>query len=142
TSSIRWRSIWGVTTTSSSREDLRVANLVWTRQLAKSLADAGWAQLRTLLEYQGAGAGKQVVVLAPAVTRQSPGRHPAVTTQDCSACGARVEKSLSVRTHLCPSCGFIADRALNAALTIYRAGQARGGAGAVVPAVQRASVGL
>ena len=44
---------------------------------------------------------------------------------DGSRCLQRVAKSLSVRTHVCPSCGLILDRDENAALNILRAGQAR-----------------
>jgi putative transposase len=33
--------------------------------------------------------------------------------------------SLSVRTHVCPSCGLVLDRDENAARNIRRAGQAR-----------------
>jgi putative transposase len=50
---------------------------------------------------------------------------PAYTSQDCSGCGERVEKSLSVRTHVCPSCDLVLDRDENAALNMLRAGQAR-----------------
>jgi putative transposase len=53
----------------------------------------------------------------------------AYTTQTCSnilrngqMCGTRVKKSLSVRTHICPSCGYIADRDHNAAATIKHKG--------------------
>ena len=44
---------------------------------------------------------------------------------DGSRCVQRVAKRLSVRTHVCPCCGLVLDRDLNAALTIHRAGQAR-----------------
>jgi putative transposase len=44
------------------------------------------------------------------------------TTQKCSGCGEYVQKSLSVRTHICPSCGLIEDRDVNAAKNILRAG--------------------
>ena len=100
-----------------SLEDLRVANLVRTHHLAKSIRDAGWGQLRTTLAYKAACAGKHVVVVAP--------HYP---SQDCSACGERVETSLSVRTQVCPSCGLLADRDHNAAMNLLRAGQARRGA--------------
>ncbi len=35
---------------------------------------------------------------------------PQFTSQACSACGAMVKKSLSVRTHICPNCGVVLDR--------------------------------
>ncbi len=49
---------------------------------------------------------------------------PKFTTQDCSGCGYRVQKSLSMRTHLCPQCGLILDRDWNAALNMLLAGLA------------------
>jgi len=82
--------------------------------LNKSISDAGWARFRTILEYKAAWAGKRVEALPPAYT-----------SQDCSGCGERVPKSLSVRTHVCPSCGLVLDRDENAAINILRAGQAR-----------------
>jgi putative transposase len=51
----------------------------------------------------------------------------AYTPQDCSDCGKRVHKSLSVRTHVCPHCGLIMDRDENAARNIQWAGLARRG---------------
>jgi putative transposase len=98
-------------------EDLRVRNMVRNSHLSKSISDAGWAQFRATLEYKAACAGKQVVAVPPHYT-----------SQDCSGCGARVEKSLSVRTHVCLSCGLVIDRDENAAINILRAGQARQGA--------------
>ena len=46
---------------------------------------------------------------------------PRFTTQDCSGCGYRVQKSLSQRTQRCPSCGLVLDRDYNAALNILAA---------------------
>ena len=46
---------------------------------------------------------------------------PRGTSQECSSCGAIVKKSLSVRTHKC-SCGYEADRDVNAALNILHRG--------------------
>jgi putative transposase len=50
---------------------------------------------------------------------------PKNTTQNCSGCGERIYKSLSMRTHVCTNCGLVMDRDENAALNILRAGQAR-----------------
>jgi len=116
-------------------EDLQVANLVRRPApkpdghggylpngakrkagLNKSISDAGWGQFRSILEAKAAWAGRQVVTLPPAYT-----------SQECSGCGERVPKSLSVRTHVCPSCGLVMDRDENAAVNILRAGQARRG---------------
>jgi len=100
-------------------EDLRVANLVRNRHLAKSSSDAGWAQFRAILEAKAACAGRRFI-----------GVPPAYTSQDCSGCGACVPKSLSVRTHVCATCGLVLDRDENAARNIQWAGQAlRGLAG-------------
>ena len=50
-------------------------------------------------------------------------KKPRVPRADVLA--VRVAKSLSVRTHVCPCCGLVLDRDLNAAQNIRRAGQAR-----------------
>jgi putative transposase len=94
-------------------EDLRVANMVRNRHLSKSISDAGWAQFRSILEAKAACAGRRVVAV--------PAQY---TSQDCSGCGERVPKSLSVRTHICTSCGLVLDRDENAARNIQWAGQA------------------
>jgi putative transposase len=95
-------------------EDLRVANMVRNPHLAKSISDASWAQFRTILEGKAADAGRRVVAVPPAST-----------SQDCSGCGQRVRKRLSVRTHVCPACGLVLDRDEHAAANILGAGQAR-----------------
>ena len=40
--------------------------------------------------------------------------------QNCSECGKKVKKSLSTRTHVCPHCGFVEDRDVNAAINILK----------------------
>jgi putative transposase len=81
--------------------------------LNKSIQDAGWHQFLSILAYKAAWAGKRVQAVPPAYT-----------TQDCSGCGERVEKRLSVRTHVCPRCGLMLDRDVNAALNILASGRA------------------
>jgi putative transposase len=102
-------------------EDLQIRNMVRNPHLAKSISDAGWAAFRTILTSKAAYASKWVVAVPPAFTSQDcSGVLP-----DGSRCPQRVAKSLSVRTHACPSCGLVLDRDANAALNILRAGQAR-----------------
>ncbi len=98
-------------------EDLQVANMVKNHHLAKSISDAGWAQFRDILTFKAACAGKSVVAVPPHYT-----------SQDCSRCGMRVPKSLSVRTHVCPYCGLVMDRDENGACNVKGAGQAHRGA--------------
>jgi len=100
-------------------EDLKPANMVRNHCLAFSIADASWGMFRQLLENKAESAGRQVIAVAPHYT-----------SQKCSQCGEYVQKSLSVRTHVCPFCGYIADRDENAARNILQRGlqvQARTG---------------
>jgi IS605 OrfB family transposase len=78
-------------------EDVQVRNLVRNRHLAKSISDAGWSQFLSILSFKAACAGRTV--------RAVP---PAYTSQDCSGCGERVPKSLSVRTLIFPNCSAVA----------------------------------
>jgi putative transposase len=99
--------------------------------LNKSINDAGWYAFRMILASKAAWAGKRVEAVPPAYT-----------SQDCSGCGERVEKSLSVRTHVCPSCGLKLDRDENAARNIQWAGQALRGVPALAGASNREPAAL
>ncbi|MGB3403527.1 MAG: transposase [Microcoleaceae cyanobacterium] len=90
-------------------EDLSVKNMVRNRHLAKSISDAGWSTFRHWLEYFGSKYGKATIAVPP---------HN--TSQNCSNCGEKVKKSLSTRTHVCPHCGFVGDRDVNAAINILK----------------------
>jgi putative transposase len=92
-------------------EHLHPANMVRNHCLAFAIADASWGMFRQLLEAKAASAGRQVIAVAPHYT-----------SQKCSHCGEYVQKSLSVRTHVCPFCGYIADRDENAARNIPQHG--------------------
>jgi putative transposase len=99
--------------------------------LNKSIQDAGWRQFLSILAFKAACAGKRVEAV-----------NPAYTSQDCSGCGERIYKSLSVRTHVCTNCGLILDRDENAALNIQWLGQSLRGVPAVAGALNREPVGL
>jgi len=88
-------------------EQLQIRHMLRNRKLAKSIHDAGWGTFLSWVKYYGALHGIPVVAVPPQFT-----------SQDCSDCGATVKKSLSVRTHICPSCGLVLDRDHNAALNI------------------------
>lgn len=91
-------------------EELNIKNMVKNRHLAKSISDAGWSTFRRWLEYFGYKYGKITIGVAP---------HN--TSQNCSSCGQKVQKSLSTRTHIC-SCGFVCDRDINAGINILQKG--------------------
>ena len=92
-------------------EDLQIANMVKNHHLAKSISDAGWYQFTQWLDYYGTIWDKVIVSV-----------HPAYTSQDCPRCGHWVKKTLSTRTHTCPSCGFEACRDTAAAMNILKKG--------------------
>ncbi len=95
-------------------EDLNITGMVKHHHLAKSIHDASWSAFLDILTEKAERAG-HVVVRVPA----------RFTTQKCSGCGEYVQKSLSVRTHICPSCGLVEDRDMNAAKNIVQAGVRR-----------------
>ncbi len=92
-------------------EDLNIAGMLQNHHLAKSIADASWGTFFNILTEKAERAGHQVVTV--------PARF---TSQICHRCGEIVQKSLSVRTHICPSCGYVEDRDVNAAKNILTAG--------------------
>src|SRR5439155_47447 len=86
-------------------ENLQMRNMVRNRKLAKSIHDAGWGIfLQWLARY--AFLHDIPVIAVP----------PHFTSQKCSDCGTIVQKSLSIRTHICHGCGVVLDRDHNAAL--------------------------
>ncbi|MBP0017007.1 MAG: transposase [Cyanobacteria bacterium SBLK] len=97
-------------------ENLNVKGMVKNRHLSKSISDAGWSLFRQWLEYFGDKYGKLTIAVPP---------HN--TSQNCSNCGKKVQKSLSTRTHICPHCGFVCDRDINAAINILQLGLSRVG---------------
>ena len=93
-------------------EKLNIDGMVKNHHVAKSIMDASWGAFLDILEDKAARAGHEVIRV-----------NPRFTTQACSNCGELIQKSLSVRTHICTFCGYVADRDVNAAKNIlFKAG--------------------
>ena len=94
------------------------SSLVKTK-LAKSVLDAGWFTLKTLLQYKSEHAGGVFIEM-----------QEAYTTQTCSCCGAISNNSpkgrtgLGIREWTC-ECGVTHDRDINAARNILALGHER-----------------
>lgn len=88
--------------------------------MAKSVLDAGWGQLKIMLEYKCDHAGVFFEVI-----------NEAYTTQTCSHCGSLPPErpkgiaGLGIREWLCSECGVSHDRDTNAALNILALGHGR-----------------
>ena len=67
--------------------------------LGKSMLDAGFGAFRNIVKY--------VCWKRDKFFREVNSRG---TSQECPECGGEVRKDLSVRVHLCPSCGYTTDR--------------------------------
>jgi putative transposase len=90
-------------------EKLSIDNMVKNHCLAKSIMDASWGAFLAILTEKAERAGHCVIRV-----------NPRFTSQKCFHCGEIVQKSLSVRTHVCPFCGYVADRDVNAAQNILK----------------------
>ena len=88
--------------------------MVKNHHLAKSVSDVAWGTFIDLHSGKAANAGRSVVKVPCAFT-----------SQDCSACGQRVKKSLAIREHRCVACGLVLHRDHNAALNIQARGVSR-----------------
>jgi putative transposase len=96
-------------------ETLAVSNLQRNGCLAKSIADAGWAEFVRQLEYKAAWYGRELI----GIDRWYP------STKRCADCGYTMPKmDLSVRAWTCPECEMVHDRDVNAARNVLAAGLA------------------
>jgi putative transposase len=97
--------------------------------LAKSVLDAGWSQLRSQLRYKAIRHGTEYLEVD---------EH--LTTQVCSACGARGgpkgREDLVVRDWICGGCGARHDRDINSAINILVSGRNVGLRGTEIPSLQ------
>ena len=87
-------------------ESLAVKNMIKNHCLAKSISDVGWGELVRQLEYKCAWYGRTLVK----IDRWYP------SSKTCHVCKQVLEDlDLEVRTWVCPVCGTLHDRDVNAA---------------------------
>src|SRR5260370_28644695 len=90
-------------------ENLKIRNMVRNRKLAKSIHDAGWGIFPQWVNRYGFLHDIPIIAVPPHYT-----------SQKCCECDTIVQKSLSIRTHICHGCGVVLDRDYNAALNILQ----------------------
>lgn len=90
-------------------EDLNVSGMMKNHNLAKSIGSASWSEFRRMLCYKCDWYGKNLLVIG----RFEP------SSKTCNNCGY-VNKDLTLkdRSWVCPKCGKVLDRDINAARNI------------------------
>ena len=93
-------------------EDLKVSDMIRNKNLSKSIAEQGWREFRTMLEYKAEKNGCKIIV----ADRWFP------SSQICSCCGNVLKGSnkikLSQRVYHCHECNNKLDRDYNAAVNL------------------------
>ena len=95
-------------------ENLNVDGMLKNRHLARPIQSAAWSEFVRQLTYKCEWNGKNIVFIG----RFDP------SSQICSDCGYRNDevKNLSVREWVCPKCGALHDRDINAAINVKQMG--------------------
>ena len=93
-------------------EDLKVSNMMKNKNLSKYVAEQGWREFRTMLEYKAERNDCKIIT----ADRWFP------SSQICSCCGnvlqGKDKLKLSQRTYHCNECGNKIDRDYNAAVNL------------------------
>ena len=95
-------------------EDLNVSGMMQNHKLAKSIQDVSFCELKRILQYKASWDDKQVIF----IDRFYP------SSKLCSDCGYKNDLlQLSDREWVCPECGVVHDRDINAAVNILNEGK-------------------
>jgi len=91
-------------------EDLNIEGMVKNHNLSKSIHDQSWGEFKRQIEYKAKITGSRIVY----ADRFFP------SSQLCSSCGYQNKevKNLAIRGWICPECGAIHDRDINAAINL------------------------
>ena len=93
-------------------EDLKVKNMQQNHKLAKAISEVSWFEFRRMLEYKANWYNRQLII--------APSNY--ASSQLCSNCGNKSSqtKDLSCRNYICPVCGMIMDRDINASKNLLK----------------------
>ena len=95
-------------------ESLNVKGMLQNRTLSRKIHETAWSTLVAMINYKAMHAGR---------TFHQIGRF-VPSSKTCSCCNHKLEKlDLGTREWICPSCGALHDRDLNAAINIKNFGQ-------------------
>lgn len=95
-------------------EDLAVKNMLNNRKLSRAIHEAAWSVLTSMISYKSSFSGR---------TYHRIGRFTP-SSKICSCCNYKLEKlDLGTREWICPNCGVVHDRDINAAKNILRVGR-------------------
>jgi putative transposase len=94
-------------------EDLNVKGMIKNKKLSRSIADVSWGMFKTFVSYKSEWDNKKVVI----IDRFFP------SSKECNGCHVKnTLLSLSDREWVCPKCGTVHDRDINAAKNIKEEG--------------------
>mgnify|MGYP000902516639 FL=1 len=81
-------------------------------KLAKAISEVSWFEFRTMLEYKASWYGREIII--------APTNY--ASSQLCSNCGNKSSqtKDLGCRTYVCPVCGMVMDRDINAGKNLLK----------------------
>ena len=93
-------------------EDLKISNMQQNHKLAKAISEVSWFEFRTMLEYKASWYGREIII--------APTNY--ASSQLCSNCGNKSSqtKDLGCRTYVCPVCGMVMDRDINASKNLLK----------------------
>ena len=89
-------------------EDLNVEGMIKNHKIAKSVSDMAFSELRRQIEYKAEWNKVQVEVADRWFA----------SSKTCHVCGHKRDLTLKDRIYICPHCGTVIDRDLNAALNL------------------------